>query len=39
MMEYGIIEEQLPHPGVGMYGMTKGLGQEIARVHSEYLLP
>lgn len=36
LLEYGINEEQVPHPGAGLYGITKGLGQEIARVYSEF---
>ena len=35
-LNYGINEENVPHPGAGLYGITKGLGLEIARVYSSH---
>ena len=38
-LSYGIGEDTVPHPGAGLYGITKGLGLEIARVptNGEYV--
>jgi nucleoside-diphosphate-sugar epimerase len=33
--DFGIREEIPPHPGTGLYALTKSLGQEICRVFSE----
>jgi|EP01046_Picozoa_sp_COSAG06_P037571 nucleoside-diphosphate-sugar epimerase len=35
-LNYGISEENVPHPGAGLYGMSKGVGYEIAKVYSSY---
>ena len=33
--DFGIVEEIPPHPGTGLYALSKSLGQEICRLFSE----
>ncbi len=33
--DFGIVEEISPHPGTGLYALSKSLGQEICRLFSE----